>query len=114
MLALYMDQHVPAAITSGLRDRGMDVVTAFDDGFAEAQDDALLARATELERVLFTRDRDFLAAGKDLQSTGVEFAGIVFGHQLLVTIGEAISDLELICKVLTPEEVNSQVLFLPI
>jgi len=31
-LKLYMDQHVPRSITSGLRLRGVDVLTAFEDG----------------------------------------------------------------------------------
>ena len=35
MLSVYMDHHVPAAITEGLRSRGIDVLTAFEDGHAE-------------------------------------------------------------------------------
>lgn len=31
-VALYMDQHVPRAITHGLRLRNVDVLTAFEDG----------------------------------------------------------------------------------
>ena len=30
-IALYMDHHVPRAITHGLRLRGVDVLTAFED-----------------------------------------------------------------------------------
>lgn len=37
-LALYMDQHVPLAITVGLRLRGIDVLTAFEDGNAVQSD----------------------------------------------------------------------------
>jgi hypothetical protein len=37
-LTLYMDQHVPKAITVGLRLRGVDVVTAYEDGAAELKD----------------------------------------------------------------------------
>jgi hypothetical protein len=29
---LYMDQHVPRAITVGLQLRGVEVITAFEDG----------------------------------------------------------------------------------
>lgn len=32
MLALYMDHHVPRVITDGLRLRGIDVITAYEDG----------------------------------------------------------------------------------
>jgi hypothetical protein len=114
MLALYMDQHVPAAITGALAVRGIDVLTAHDDGLADADDQTILDRATELGRVVFTRDRDFLVLGRAAQSSGVKFSGIIYAHQLHVTIGQAVRDLELICQSLTPDEIRSQVYFLPI
>ena len=52
-LKFYMDQHVPRAITVGLRLRGLDVLTAHDDGASTLSDPALLDRATTLGRVLF-------------------------------------------------------------
>jgi predicted nuclease of predicted toxin-antitoxin system len=55
-----MDVHVPAAITRALRRSGIDVLTAQEDGTAELDDPALLDRAGELGRIVFTRDRDFL------------------------------------------------------
>ena len=60
-LALYMDHHVPRAITGGLRLRGVDVLTALEDGASELDDPALLDRAGALGRVLFTQDDDLLA-----------------------------------------------------
>ena len=56
-----MDHHVPRAITTGLRLRGVDVLTAYEDGASELPDPALLDRASELGRVLFTQDDDLLA-----------------------------------------------------
>jgi hypothetical protein len=44
-MLLYMDVHVPFAITAGLRLRGVDVLTAQEDGAAELDDDLLLDRA---------------------------------------------------------------------
>ncbi len=35
ILSFYMEQHVPSAITRGLRRRGVDVLTAEEDGAAE-------------------------------------------------------------------------------
>jgi hypothetical protein len=58
-IALYMDVHVPQAITEQLRRRGIDVLTAFDDGSQELSDDRLLVRVTQLNRVLFTQDIRF-------------------------------------------------------
>jgi hypothetical protein len=40
-LSLYMDQHVPRAVTAGLRQRGLDVLTAYDDGADQLPDDLL-------------------------------------------------------------------------
>jgi Domain of unknown function (DUF5615) len=54
-----MDVHVPQAITEQLRRRGIDVLTAFDDGSQELSDDRLLVRVTQLNRVLFTQDIRF-------------------------------------------------------
>jgi hypothetical protein len=41
-----MDQHIRSEITEGLRQRGIDVLTAFEDSRSEAEDDELLERAT--------------------------------------------------------------------
>ncbi len=54
MIALYMNQHVPRAITLGLRLRGIDVLTAFEDNASTLDDPDLLDRATQLGRLLFT------------------------------------------------------------
>jgi hypothetical protein len=54
-----MDVHVPAAITSGLRRRGIDVLTSQEDGSERLPDDRLLERSTQLGRVLFSQDDDF-------------------------------------------------------
>ena len=59
-IAFYMDHHVPYAITLGLRLREVDVLTAYEDGTSELEDAALLDRASEVGRVLFTRDDDLL------------------------------------------------------
>ena len=60
MISLYMDQHIPRAITVGLRLRGIDVITAFEDNASEMNDSELLNRASELGRVLFSQDNDLL------------------------------------------------------
>ena len=56
-----MDQNIPRAITVGMRLRGVDVITAFEDNASEMKDSELLNRASELGRVLFTQDDDLLA-----------------------------------------------------
>ena len=77
-IALYMNQHVPRAITIGLRLRGVDVLTAYEDGTSEMDDAALLDRAGELGRVLFTQDDDLLVGATRRQREGIPFRGVIY------------------------------------
>ena len=63
-----MDVHVPPAITTALRLRKIDVLTAQEDGMAELDDEHLLRRATELGRILVWQDHDLLREGARRQS----------------------------------------------
>ena len=110
---LYMDVHVPEAITEQLRRRGVDVLTATDDGYRERRDEQILERARELGRVLFTQDIRFFALAQSWQRAGLPFAGVVFGHQLGGTIGQFVNDLELIAVASEPNEWLSQTERLP-
>lgn len=112
-IAFYMDQHVPRAITVGLRLRGVEVLTAYEDEASELEDIDLLNRAGELGRVLFTRDDDLLAEATKRQRAGVPFCGIVYAHQLRVSIGRCVEDLDLIAKAGEPADLMNQVIFLP-
>jgi hypothetical protein len=68
---LYMDVHVPAAITEGLRRRGVDVLTSQADGTRRADDETLLARATELGRTLFSQDEDKATGWLGIRRVGI-------------------------------------------
>lgn len=70
MLRLYMDVHVKAAITAGVRRRGIDAVTAQEDGATRLEDVPLLDRATALGRTLFGQDDDLLAIARAHQTQG--------------------------------------------
>lgn len=109
-----MDVHVRRAITQALRLRGVDVLTAQADGTARLPDPALLDRATQLGRVLFSQDEDMLAEATRRQRTGEPFAGVVYAHQLRVNIGRCIQDLELIAKATDPEDWRNWVEYLPL
>jgi hypothetical protein len=97
-----MDHNVPRAITDALRERHVDVLTAFEDGSHELPDHGLLSRITELSRVLFTNDTDFLAEAHRRQQTGEFFTGVIFALQWSVSIGRFVSDLELIASAMEP------------
>ncbi len=112
-IALYMDVHVPQAITDQLRRRGVDVLTAFEDECQELADEQLLFRVTQLGRVLFTQDIRFRALAETWQVEGKPFSGLIFGHQLGGTIGRFVKDLELIAKASEPGEWMNAVEYIP-
>lgn len=114
MISLYMDQHIPRAITVGLRLRGIDVITAFEDKANEMNDSELLNRASELGRVLFTQDDDLLAEAAIRQKNGILFQGVIYAHQLHISIGACVNDLEIIVKAAEPDELVNSVIFLPL
>lgn len=109
-----MDVHVRRAVSVALRDREVDVLTAQADGASELEDPDLLDRATALGRVLFSQDEDLLAEATRRQRSGIPFAGVVYAHQVYVTVGRCISDLEVIAKAGSPEELANRVQFLPL
>jgi predicted nuclease of predicted toxin-antitoxin system len=93
---------------------GVDVLTAQEDGAESLHDPEMLDRATVLGRVLFTQDEDFLREASRKQRTREAFAGIIYGHQRNVTVGQCVKDLEIIAKVIEPAEAESQVMYLPL
>jgi predicted nuclease of predicted toxin-antitoxin system len=113
-VAFYMDEHVPFAITAGLILRGVDVLTVQDDEHQMSNDPVLLDRAMSLKRVIFTQDEDFLREAQRRQTAGESFAGVVYAHQLNVTIGQCVADLELIAKIYELEYMINRVEYLPL
>ena len=111
-LGLYMDVHVPRPITRGLRRRGVDVLTAPDDGAARLEDPDLLDRAATLSRILFSQDEDLIAEAVRRQRIGQPFATVIFARQLDLSIGRCIADLEALAKAATPEDAQGQIIFL--
>ena len=111
---LYFNHNVRGAVATGLRRRGVDVLTAFEDGAHAMEDPALLDRSSGVNRVLFTNDDDLVAEAVLRQRTGEHFRGVIYVHQDRLTIGETISELELIAKVSQPEELADRIVFLPL
>ena len=113
-IALYMDVHIPRAITIGLRLRGVNVITAQEDQTANASDSELLDRATTLRRVLFTFDDDLLAEAARRQEQRIAFPGVVFAHPLRISIGKCVQELETLAEVAEMDDLANQVVFLPL
>ncbi len=97
MVKFYMDAHVPGAVTRGLHNRGVDVLTVQQDHHDEEDDDLLLRRATFLNRVLVSMDRDFEKLVAQAQVKGQSISGVVAFSRSL-SYRQCIDDLELIAK----------------
>jgi len=78
-----MDVHVPRAVTTALRLRSIDVLTAQEEGTRRLR-------------------------------AGEEFSGVVYAHQLRITIGQMVEDLVLIASVTSLEEWTGRIEYLPI
>lgn len=109
-----MDVHVPLAIAEGLKRRGVDVLTAQEDGTERLGDSDLLDRASALQRVLFTQDGDFLEECAKRQTNSISFSRVIYAHQMRITIGQCVRDLELIAKVYEPSDMVGRVEHLPL
>lgn len=111
---LYMDVHIPVAITEALRRKGLDVPTSQEDGTSTLEDELLLARANELGRLLFSQDQDFLQIAAGWQQRGRSFTGILFSAQQGVSIGILANDLDLVLNCCEPAELRDHVTYLPL
>ena len=113
-LSFYMDEHVHRGITEGLRQRDVDALTVQEDKRAGFPDPAILDRATELERVMFSQDQDFLVEAKRRQVQGVNFSGVIYARQSRSSVGDCVQDLELLAKAAEPEDLANRVVYLPL
>jgi len=89
-------------------------LTSQDDGTRRIDDEALLTRATALERVLFSQDTDLLRIAQERQVAGVEFSGVIFAHQQGVSIGQLVEDLHLLATCCDADELANKVTYLPL
>lgn len=113
-LKLSMDQHVPRAVTVALRQRGVDVLTPYEDGADQLTDPVLPDRALVHQRVVFTQDDDFLIEAAARQQWGTPFPSIIYMHQLNASLGRCAADLELLALACSYEELVATVTFLPL
>src|SRR5215831_20995544 len=113
-IALFFDVHVDQAIANQLRLRGVDVLTAQEDGADRLADDLLLRRATQLSRPLVTHDIRLHAMAQHWQAQSIPFCGLIFGHLMRVSIGRCVTDLELIAKATELGDWASTIVRLPL
>jgi Domain of unknown function (DUF5615) len=108
VISLYLDENLTPKIAVQLRRRGIEVVSVHELGLTGDSDANHLARATVMGCVLVTSDTDFLV----MAAQGVEHAGIAFGSQEDLSIGDWVKGLELLCAVYTPDDMKNHVEYL--
>jgi hypothetical protein len=113
MFAFYFDHQVKLAIAKGLRRRGVEAITAFEDGRNQQADESLLERCCELDRVLLTHDTDFLSIVHQWQDAGRDFPGVLFAEQMYVEIGWMTEYLEVVAKAALPNELRGNIMYIP-
>ena len=77
---LFTDENIAPDVVIGLRDRGHDVRTVWDEAVVGRSDSDVLDVATHQERVIVTHDVGF---GRSTIRTGHQFVGIIYlrpGH----------------------------------
>jgi hypothetical protein len=103
----YLDEHIAEAIATGLRNRGIDVLTLIEAGMLGASDREHITYAYEEGRVLVTHGDDFLRLAAQTE----EHAGVAFAPQSR-SIGEMVRGLTVIVEEMEAEEMEGHVEFL--
>src|SRR5262249_10890798 len=100
--------HIYGAVASGLRQHGIDVLTAQDAGRCGLPDSDQLAFATAEGRVLVTFDPDYLA----LHNSGIQHGGIVWCPATKYPLGQLLDMLLLLHGVSDRDRMRNQVEYL--
>jgi len=113
-IRLYLDEDsMSNALLGALRLRGVDVVTAFEEGLIHRDDDIHLTHAASLGRVLYSFNiGDYLALHGEFLAQGKHHAGIILGPQQQYSIGEQMRRLLKIIGRKSAEAMQDQVEFL--
>jgi hypothetical protein len=104
----FMDEHYPTAVSNGLGQRGIDVLTVQDRGRFGLPDPDQLAFALAEERVMVTFDSDYLG----LHQSGVSHAGIAWCPQQKHGTGMLVQLLELLHRISNRDEMRNRVEYL--
>lgn len=114
MLRLYLDHNVHGLVAQRLRARGVDVLTAFEDGRHQLSDALLLDRAGELGRVFVSHDSDLLREATRRSRARIDFTGIVYCHQDRLALTALVDELQIVAGGADEAELRARVLFLPL
>lgn len=110
----FFDHDVHGDVARGLRRSGVELVTAYEDGANRLDDPDVFRRSVLLRRVLFFYDDDHFSEIHRWQRNARWFPGAIHVQQTKLSIGEQIRELVLIAQVAEPEELENQVIYLPL
>lgn len=113
----FADEHVPAALISGLRQAGLDVQTAGEARLIGANDERrILPHLISEQRVLITGDHRFRNSIERRAVHGQPHPGVVFLKRpdRLALLGAWNTDITLIGHCLSADDLVNQVLFVPL
>ncbi len=84
-MRLYLDEHVPVALSSALAAHGVDCLTTQQAGNVGRSDDDQLTYATQNGRALVTFNRkDFVLLAHQWQEQGRTHAGLILSPELSI------------------------------
>ena len=116
MLRLLIDEDVHGDIVAGLRRRNptLDLVRVQDVGLRSTPDAIILQWAAQQGRVVVSVDKKTLAVEAwDRVANGLPMPGVAI-LRIILTIGQAINELELIAIAGNPDDLRDQVIYLPL
>ncbi len=113
-VAFYADEHFPGPVLTALRQRGIDVLSVQEDGGMADDDEQVLLRAKELDRVLLTQDQDFFVIAARWQVGSIPFPGIFYARQLGLSYRRLIEEISIAGLAGLPEDFQNRIEFLPL
>jgi Domain of unknown function (DUF5615) len=116
MLRLLIDEDVHGDIVAGLRRRqpAPEMVRVQDVGLAHTPDPVILEWASRQRRVVVSLDKKTLAVdGWDRVTRGLPMLGVAI-LRILLSIGQAVNELEFIALAGNPDDLRDQVVYLPL
>jgi hypothetical protein len=113
-IRLYLEEDsMSRALVRGLRARGVDVITALEEGMVERQDEEHLQFAGKMGRVLYSFNvADFYHLHSRYVSEDKEHAVLILTRQQQFTIGEQLRRLLRLIAKIPAEEMKNRVEFL--
>ena len=101
----YFDQHMQGAVLAGVRQQGVDVLTAQEANHCGLSDHDQLAFATAQQRVMVSFDSDYLA----LHQSAMQHAGIAWCPATKYRIGQLVQMLVLLHRIADRDSMRNHV-----